>query len=255
MKRITLQILITFLSPIFLFSQTLNVYQNDGSVNSFAISAIDSITFTTQSSGGGNNGTPCPGIPTVTYAGKVYNTVQIGSQCWLKENLDVGTMIQSTTGGFLQTDNGVIEKYCYDNNASNCATYGGLYEWTEAMQYVTTEGTQGICPSGWHIPTYAEMQTLQTYVNNEAVKLIDQNQTMTNGLTPTNETGFSALFAGYRYYYGGSFGSLGGSTYFWSSTEYGSGFAYSMYLHFNYSNVYFYNYYKNYGFSVRCLKD
>ncbi|HSL89900.1 MAG TPA: hypothetical protein VK870_11395 [Ignavibacteriaceae bacterium] len=60
----------------------------------------------------------CPGTPTVTYAGKTYNTVQIGNQCWLKENLDVGNMI---IGSLNQFDNGIIEKYCY-NNDSNILT-------------------------------------------------------------------------------------------------------------------------------------
>ena len=61
-------------------------------------------------------------------------------------------------------NNGVIEKYCYNDDPNNCNTYGGLYQWNEAMQYVTTQGAQGICPSGWHIPTYAKLQTLKTAV-------------------------------------------------------------------------------------------
>ena len=74
----------------------------------------------------------CPGIPTVSYDGKIYNTVQIGNQCWLKENLDVGTQIfreetylYGETNGF-QTNNGIIEKCCYDNDEANCDKYGGL---------------------------------------------------------------------------------------------------------------------------------
>ena len=55
---------------------------------------------------------PCPGTPTVTYAGQVYNTIQIFSQCWLKENLNVGTMVPNDQE---TTDNGIIEKYCYNN--------------------------------------------------------------------------------------------------------------------------------------------
>lgn len=144
------------------------------------------------------DGSPCPDTPTVTYSGKTYNTIQIADQCWLKENLDVGTMIESNSGYDDQTNNGTIEKYCYDNDPNNCNTYGGLYQWNEAMQYVISEGAQGICPSGWHIPPQSEMQTLTTYANNDSQKLIDQSQTMKNGLTATNETGFSALFAGYR---------------------------------------------------------
>ena len=53
---------------------------------------------------------PCPGTPTVTYYGKTYNTVQIGNQCWLKENLDVGTMINTNSSSNKQTNNGIIEK-------------------------------------------------------------------------------------------------------------------------------------------------
>ena len=107
---------------------------------------------------------PCPGTPTVTYLGKIYNTVQIGNQCWLKENLDVGTMI---SGSKRQNNNDTIEKYCYNNNPAMCDTFGGLYQWNEAMQYTTTPGTKGICPSGWHIPTYSAFQTLSTSVGGD----------------------------------------------------------------------------------------
>ena len=101
---------------------------------------------------------PCPGMPTVTYMGKVYNTIQMFSQCWLKENLDVGSMISWPT---FQKNNGVIEKYCYNNIPANCDTYGGLYQWNEAMQYVFTGRVQGICPPSWHIATDAEWQVLE----------------------------------------------------------------------------------------------
>lgn len=193
--------------------------------------------------------TPCPGIPTVTYSGKTYNTVQIGNQCWFKENLDVGTMIQSDTSGFQQTDNGVIEKYCYDNNEANCDTYGGLYEWTEVMQYVTTEGTQGICPDGWHIPTKGEWQTLQTYIGNQAATLAYER---------ANTSGFSALFAGSRQAYDGNFSYLGyvaGFAFFWSSTTENGSYAYDMNLYYNYSIIFIIPSKKDYGYSVRCLKD
>lgn len=195
----------------------------------------------------------CPGIPKVTYEAKTYNTVQIGVQCWLKENLDVGTMINSNSDSDNQTNNGTIEKYCHDNNESNCDTYGGLYQWNEAMQYVTTEGTQGICPDGWHIPTLTELETLEDYVNHEPAKLVAVGQPATN-YTPTNETGFSALFAGYRNYNDGDLIYMGNSAYFWSSTELSNSIAPSEHLEYTgvYLNYSFYN--KNSGFSVRCLK-
>jgi len=197
-------------------------------------------------------GTPCVGTPTVTYSGKTYNTVQVGTQCWLKENLDVGVYVASTSTGSIHSDvsnNGTIEKYCYGNNEANCTTYGGLYDWNEAMQYVTTPGTKGICPTGWHIPTYDEFTTLKVSANNSRDALLAVGQ-----LTGTNTSGFSALLAGYRYYVGG-FGNLGSITYFWSSSEYSAASAYSMVLWNGGSGVDMFNYHKEFGFSIRCLKD
>ena len=191
----------------------------------------------------------CGGITTVTYAGKTYNTVQIGDQCWLKENLNVGTMIQSTTNVFQQKDNSIIEKYCYNNDAANCDVYGGLYEWTEAMQYVTREGTQGICPDSWHIPTKGEYESLESYVKNLATKLIDENAK--SGYTFTNETGFSALFSGS--FDNGKLGNM--NPKFWISTEESKTIVYYMFLDADRPGVYFSTSYREYGYSIRCLKD
>jgi uncharacterized protein (TIGR02145 family) len=108
-----------------------------------------------------------------SYQDRFYHTVKIGGQCWMADNLDVGAMI---TGNINQTDNAVIEKHCYNNDLLNCAHYGGLYQWDEAMQYVTTAGAQGICPAGWHLPTQAEFGTLSTSVGGDgnALKAIGQ---------------------------------------------------------------------------------
>jgi len=105
---------------------------------------------------------PCLGTPTVTYEGQTYNTVQVFSQCWLKENLNVGMMIQSSED---MTDNDIIEKYCYDNDPTNCDIYGGLYQWWEMMQYSIQQGLQGICPPGWHIPRDEELKILDGAVD------------------------------------------------------------------------------------------
>ena len=238
--------------PMIILSQNLNIHKNDGSLYTVILSDIDSITFTSTPSG---FGIPCHGIPTVTYGEQTYNTVLIGDQCWFKENLNIGTKINSTTGGFQQTDNGTIEKYCYNNDEANCDTYGGLYEWTEAMQYITTKGSQGICPYGWHIPTYSEFQTLQSYVGDQATKLIDENAK--NGYTYTNESEFSSLFTGYRGYDFGGFSYLGDFAYFWSSTATGETGIDVNYMRLDYYNldVSFDNSRKGNGFSVRCLKD
>lgn len=107
---------------------------------------------------------PCPGMPGFVYEGQNYNTVQIGSQCWMRENLNVGLQVNSN---YIPTvyhsdmhDDGKIEKYCYNNDSANCLIYGGLYEWDEMMKYGNTPGIQGICAIGWHIPTAAELCTL-----------------------------------------------------------------------------------------------
>ena len=93
----------------------------------------------------------------VFHDGKNYQTVQIGAQCWFKENLNIGIRINGSQN---QTDNGIIEKYCYNDDENNCNTYGGLYQWDEMMQYMNTEGAKGICPYGWHLPTDAEWEIL-----------------------------------------------------------------------------------------------
>lgn len=97
------------------------------------------------------------------------------------------------------------------------------------------------------------MQTLQTYVGNLATKLIDANAK--SGWTFSNETGFSALFAGDRRGSNGNFVGLWNNTYFWSSTVNGSSGAYYMYLSYYGCDVYVSYSFKDYGFSVRCLKN
>jgi len=193
----------------------------------------------------------CPGMPTVLYEGKTYHTVQIGSQCWLKENLNVGTMILVNQN---PTNNSIIEKYCYNDDSTNCNTYGGLYQWNEAMQYVITQGTQGICPLGWHLPTLAEFQTLSSTVGGDgnALKAVGQGS---GGGVGTNTSGFTALLAGDRFF-AGDFESLDSTAYFWSSSEYDATRAGNLDLE-NDNNLVGLglNDYKEYGFSVRCLKD
>jgi uncharacterized protein (TIGR02145 family) len=199
-----------------------------------------------------DGGLPCPGMPTFTDSrnGKIYNTIQVASQCWLRENIDIGTMIPGTQE---QTSGNGIEKYCYGDIEANCTTYGGLYQWNEAMQYVTTPGATGICPTGWHIPTLEQLQVLSVAVGGDgyALQSLWQGTTVGNG---TNTSGLSALLAGTRYY-DGTFYGLGYYPYFWSSTEDGATNAVFLYLYDNVSNVDLNNTYKEFGFSVRCVKD
>jgi len=194
----------------------------------------------------------CPESPTVTYEGITYNTVKIGYQCWLKENLNVGAMIIDSIDA---SDNGTIEKYCYDNDESNCDKYGGLYQWYEAMQYKDNQSNKGICPIGWHIPTYDEFFSLQNLVNrsSNALKAIGLGSEEGVG---TNTSGFSALFAGSRSGTSSNFYSLGKVANFWNTaTGYSANTSINMQLYHKTGEIIFDGHYKSYGFSIRCLKD
>jgi len=192
----------------------------------------------------------------LTYEGQVYNTVLIGNQCWFKENLNIGTMINGSEN---MSDDGVFEKYCYDDDPANCEIYGGLYQWNEMMEYSTTAGVQGICPSGWHLPTDGEWTVLTDFLGGESVSGGKMKETGTTHWNPpntgaTNESGFTALPGGFRHA-DGSFIKLGSSGYFWSSSESSPDRAWLRRLYSNYGDVYRFNYFKSYGFTSRCLQD
>jgi uncharacterized protein (TIGR02145 family) len=192
-------------------------------------------------------GYPCPRTPTVGYEGKTYNTVQIGSQCWLKENLNVGTMIR---GSYTSGHNGIIEKYCYHDSSIYCDIYGGYYQWKEAMEYVKTEGARGICPMGWHIPSHSEFETLSNTILNDgnSLKAVGQG-------SGTDNSGFSALLAG-SLDNSGNFGALNSYARFWSSTDYYT-LVYSFGVYESKSDIYLslpHNV-DNSGYNIRCIKN
>ncbi|MDP4034565.1 MAG: FISUMP domain-containing protein, partial [Pseudorhodobacter sp.] len=204
---------------------------------------------------------------------ETYATVLIGSQCWMAEYINVGTLL---AGASNQTDNAVIEKYCYSDTEGNCTTDGGLYQWDEAMQYTAScNGTgappndacatpvQGICPADWHIPSHYEYVTLERAVCTSASCATDfPYDVSATGWRGTDEgtklkvggsSGFEGLLAGYRNT-DGSFLNRGTYAYIWSSLESGTN-AWSRYLYSGYASVYRYAYDKLYGFSARCIKD
>ena len=218
--------------------------------NSIGTAYGDELTFTTQSVFN------C-GIDSINYSGQYYTTVFIGTQCWFQENLNVGTRINGSQD---QSDNSIIEKYCYNDLESNCDVYGGLYLWNEMMQYSTTPGVQGICPTGWHLPTDGEWTTLTDYLGGISVAGGKMKETGTAHWSPpntgaTNSSGFTALPGGYRNYVG-SFNYLTYNAFFWSSSHYGATSAWSRSLYYNFEYV-TRDYYNNtlYGFSVRCLQN
>ncbi len=192
--------------------------------------------------------------------GQTYKTVTIGTQTWMADNLNY------------ETEN----SYCYDDDPSNCTKYGRLYTWAAAMDSVGSWSTngkgcgygstcsptgtiRGICPEGWHLPSYDEWNTLFTAVggiSTAGAKLKSQTGWAAyDGITNEDSFGFSALPAGNRDYYDGYYYYEGNYAFFWSSTEYNSYSAYYMYLYYDGDYAYLDYDNKDYGHSVRCVKD
>jgi uncharacterized protein (TIGR02145 family) len=209
----------------------------------FVILFLMSILFSCEKDNG-HKGSPVDGD------GNEYDTVVIGTQTWLKENLKT-TKYRFGNPVRLITDNTEWTTwqqgaYCWDdNNPEYKDIYGALYNWHAAH-------TQALCPDGWHVPTIAEWNILIDYCGGEyeaGCKLKEaglQHWAPTN--SGTNESGFTALPGGFRYFYDGSFQmikSLGG---FWASDiEY--------YIGLMGCSVSPVDWYKQAGMSIRCLKD
>jgi len=207
------------------------------------------MSFTTQQ---GSTGT------VTDYDGNVYHTITIGTQVWMVENLKVThyrngdpipNVTDSSAWGNLTTG-----AYCnYNNDVNNVTTYGRLYNW------FTVSDSRNIAPTGWHVPTDAEWTTLTTYLGGESVAGGKLKETgTTHWASPntgaTNETGFTALPGGYRFPIG-SFDLIGVYGFLWSSTEINSTGAWERYLPFDGSDLSRTSDSKNYGNSIRCLKD
>jgi uncharacterized protein (TIGR02145 family)/prepilin-type N-terminal cleavage/methylation domain-containing protein len=184
--------------------------------------------------------------------GNIYNTVKIGNQCWMKENLKVTKNPAGTS----------ITRYCYNSDINNCNTYGGLYTWTTIMNgsagsNTVPSGVQGICPTGWHIPSDAEWTILTDYLGGLSVAGGKMKETGTTHWTSPNTgadntSGFTALPAGYRDA-DGSFDDLGGDAYLWSSSEDDPGDSWYRFLYYFNTEVYRLSLNQAVGFSVRCL--
>jgi uncharacterized protein (TIGR02145 family) len=196
---------------------------------------------------------PC-GAETVTLDSITYHTVLIGTQCWLKENLNVGTAIN----GSLNQDpsHTKTEKYCFNNLESNCTQYGGLYQWDEIMKGSIVEGVQGICPSGYHIPMDAEWTSLTTFLGGDSTagtKMKMNNGWYNNG-NGTNTSGFTGLPGGFRGN-NSDFNNLTQLAMFWSSTQAGASETWNRKLSADTAAVTKYNSFKTNGFSVRCIQS
>ena len=189
--------------------------------------------------------------------GQSYKTVSIGTQTWMAQNLNYET----------------ANSYCYSNTPSNCTKYGRLYRWAAAMDSAGTWSAngkgcgdaktctptypvRGVCPTGWHLPTKAEFETLFTAVggSSTAGKMLKSTSGWNRSGNGSDAYSFSALPAGHRND-DGSYYNEHYSAYFWSSRESGSNYAYYVFLQYNYEFAYLDVNDKYYGSSVRCVKD
>jgi uncharacterized protein (TIGR02145 family) len=196
-------------------------------------------------------------------SGQNYNTILIGNQCWIQQNMNVGTIADESG----QTNDGIIQKFCYNNLSSNCAIYGGLYQWNEMMQYSTTPGAQGICPAGWYLPTDNDWCTLTTFLDN-TVNCGDVNSKaggqmkevgITHWLSPNrnadNHSKFTALPGGGLIYPSVTYDNTGELADFWSSTQGNGNNASCRQLFYDQSYVGNSTIDKSSFQSVRCMKD
>ena len=207
--------------------------------------------------------------------GNVYNTVNIGTQVWMKENLKTTKYNDGTAIPNIKIDSTwaslTTGAYCYYlNTPTNSTTYGNLYNWyvidNNTAKKGLSNGGKNVCPTGWHVPSDLEWATLTTYLGGDSVTGGKLKETgATHWVDPnwgaTNESGFTALPGGFRYYYGAfsrmwDEGAWWSTTEFlWSPTEKNTTLAFFRVVHYNNDQVSKENGGKNNGFSVRCLKD
>jgi uncharacterized protein (TIGR02145 family) len=185
--------------------------------------------------------------------GKVYQTVTIGSQVWMAENLaylpsvvEPGTLSYTTPYYYVYEYNGTDVA---DAKAiSNFRIYGVLYNW---------EAAKLACPTGWHLPSDAEWKQLMDYLGGEGLaggKLKGTKHWISPNTGANNQTGFTALPGGLLNF-GGLFGNVGYAGYWWCATRINTDEAISWMLSHCCSGIASTPFTKDLGFSVRCLRD
>ena len=192
--------------------------------------------------------------------GNSYNTVTIGNQGWITENLKTtkyndGTQVALVTGDSSWV-NLVTAGYCYYKNdsATNANIYGALYNWYAV-------NTAKLCPTGWRVPADEDWTVLSSYLANNGYfdmqgTVLKDSTGWNNDGNGSNNFGFKGLPGGVRFESGfGSFLSVGNTGYFWSFSEYDSGKAWMRTLSKNSSLFGKFKYEKGYGYSVRCMRD
>jgi uncharacterized protein (TIGR02145 family) len=196
--------------------------------------------------------------------GNFYSSIIINGQEWMQKNLAVskyrnGDPIPTGLSNITWQNTTSGAYTIYNNDAANNAIYGKLYNW-----YAVND-SRGLCPAGWHVPSDAEWMTLINYLDLNADGGNNWNiaggkmKSTTGWNAPntgaTNESGFTGLPGGYRYF-NGTYYDIGYNGYWWSSTEDGSNYAWNRYLYYDSSDVYRNpSQIKQDGFSVRCVRD
>lgn len=201
-------------------------------------------TYVIISGGGG------PPAGTVTdFDGNVYETVTIGTQTWMKENLRSQHYADGTP---------IDEAYAYDDNESNVTVYGRLYTWAAVMATGKSTNSQGICPDGWHVPSKAECETLIDFLGGIVIaggKMKETGYTYWDDPNEgaTNESNYSGRGAGFRGQTG-NYSALNQLGAIWTADEDGNK-ANRMALYHDISNAFTGNFTKTIGYSARCIKD
>ena len=260
--------LITGLQPF------VHYYVRAYATNSAGTAYGNEIEFSTS------DGFPCLNADTLTdIDGNIYNTVQLGTQCWMRENLRTTRYANGTDILLSSNYYGGVCRYYPDNNESNVPIYGYLYSWHAVMggsssSDANPSGVQGICPNGWHVPSDSEWTQLTDYVSSQnqyvcgtdssyigkalAADFVNwSNNTTTcavgNIPSDNNSTNFSAVPAGHRY----DSGFVGFLTYtdFWSSTQDNYYRAYVRTIVWYEATVNRQKHEKSDGLSVRCLRN
>jgi uncharacterized protein (TIGR02145 family) len=195
--------------------------------------------------------------PNITYGsftdsrdGRNYRTVIIGEQTWMAENLNFNA-------------SGSV---CYANNTRNCATYGRLYNWAQAMDLTSSCNTRtcagqvqsqhrGICPVGWRVPSDADWTALVNFVGSNAGTKLKSRTGWNSGGNGTDDFGFSALPGGYGWDWDAGFDDVGDWGFWWSATEYDASDALNRGMTED-SNSMSWNFDKKavFQFSLRCLQ-
>src|SRR5690554_410098 len=270
LKKVSLATFLTFVlsfSSVFAQNDTMYIMKSGAIAGQYNVNTeVDSVIFYKPTIEETTSGTFID-----SRDGNEYNWVQIGDQVWMAKNLAYLPSVNMVADGSEDAAGSYYYVYGYDGTnvadakaTDNYATYGVLYNWTAAMDgeassTTNPSGIQGVCPAGWHLPSDAEWTELTDYLGGTSVaggKLKETGTThwKSPNTGATNETGFTALPGGGRGG-NGTFNGIGDSGYWWGATEYGAAIAWNRTMYDDYSYVSRANYYKEVGFSVRCVRD